>query len=241
MKILELKAKSRGEVKDLRFCVEKMVNAGYTGRSQETVWKHIHELKEKGVPAPEEIPTLYPVASYLIMVDEKIEVVEEETSGEAEYVLLIDKNEIFVGVGSDHTDRRLEGTSILKAKQICPNVISREVWLYSDVKDHWDNLELRSWVVKNEERILYQESTLSELLTPDDLIAFVTKKLKGDKELGLQNMIIFSGTVPTKFGGMMSGSAFEVELYDPLRKDSLWCKYKVEMLDYLSYGGKKNG
>jgi len=43
----------------LIFEIKKIINAGYTGRNQEEVQKHINELKEKGIPGPDEIPTYF--------------------------------------------------------------------------------------------------------------------------------------------------------------------------------------
>ena len=50
----------------LDFTITKVVNAGFAGRDQESVSKHIEELKKQGVPTPEHIPTLYPVSPYMV-------------------------------------------------------------------------------------------------------------------------------------------------------------------------------
>lgn len=50
-----------------------------------------------------------------------------------EFVLFIDREDIFVEVGSDHTDRELERHSIIKSKQICQNVVLKNVWKYKEV------------------------------------------------------------------------------------------------------------
>ncbi|MGA3174545.1 MAG: DUF2848 family protein [Syntrophorhabdales bacterium] len=230
MKVLNLKLKSNGQFRDIPFPVRRMVNAGYTARDQEGVRKHIEELKEKGVPAPPEIPTLYPVASYLLGTGGALEVVEEDNSGEAEFVLFLDEGNIYVGAGSDHTDRALEASSIVKAKQICPNVVSPVIWPYEELKGVWDSLVLRSWVEKGGKRILYQEANLSAFITVEDLLSFVKGKIKDGN---LENMVIFSGTVSVIGGKVLSGEGFEVELFNPANGDSLWCKYRIEMIDYL--------
>ncbi|OPY65572.1 MAG: hypothetical protein A4E57_03125 [Syntrophorhabdaceae bacterium PtaU1.Bin034] len=230
MKVLNLKVKSNGEFRDIAFPVRRMVNAGYTARDQEGVRKHIEELKEKGVPAPAEIPTLYPVASYLIETGGTLEVVEEDNSGEAEFVLLIEGGRMYVGVGSDHTDRALEATSIVKAKQLCPNVMSPVVWPYEELKDIWNGLVLRSWVERNGQRTLYQEDTLSAFITVEDLLSFVRGRIRDGN---LENTVIFSGTVPVLGGTVLSGNGFDVELFNPANGDSLWCRYRIEMLAYI--------
>jgi hypothetical protein len=109
-------------------------------------------------------------------------------------------------------------------------VISPVVWPYEEVSEAWDNLDMRSWVEKDGQRILYQETKLSAILSPEDLLAFVREKIKdGD----LENTVIYSGTVAVLGGEMISGEAFEVELHNPNRDDSLWCRYGVRRLDYL--------
>jgi len=156
-----------------------------------------------------------------------LEVVEEDNSGEAEFVLLLEEGNIYVGVGSDHTDRALEAISVIKAKQICPNVISPVVWPYEDLKGVWNRLILRAWVEKDGRRILYQEGVLSAFITAEDLLSFVKSRVKDGN---LENTIIYSGTIPVIGGKVLSGEAFEVELFNPDNGDSLWCKYRIELL-----------
>jgi hypothetical protein len=155
--------------KHVSFVVRKLINAGYTGRNQEEVKKHVEELKEIGVPAPESVPTYYLKSSMLLTTDDYYEVVDEDSTGEAEYVLLIGKDRIYVAAGSDHTDRKLEMTNIPKAKQISPNFISSYVWLFEDVKEQWDEIEMRSWIGKGRDT-LYQESTLDAFMRPEELL-----------------------------------------------------------------------
>jgi len=230
MKILNLTLKGKDRARPLNFSVKRMVNAGYVARDQKAVIQHIEELKREGVPVPEETPTLYPVASYLITTEGELEVVDESTSGEAEFVLLVDEGKIYVGVGSDHTDRNLEASSIIKAKQICPNVISPVVWPYEEVRRVWDDLILRSWVERGDQRILYQEAKLSSIMSMEDILSFVRSKVKDGS---LNGMVIYSGTVASLSGEIICGDGFEVELYNPQTNNSLKCRYKVVLLDYL--------
>jgi hypothetical protein len=230
MKILNLKLKSGGLFRDIVFPVKRMVNAGYTARDQEGVRQHIEELKQKGIPAPAETPTLYPVASYLITTGGVLEVVEEDNSGEAEFVLFLQEGNIYVGAGSDHTDRALEAVSIVKAKQICPNVTSPVLWSYEELKTVWNRLRLRAWVEKGGQRTLYQEGDLSAFITVEDLLSFVKSRVKDGN---LENTIIYSGTIPVIGGKVVSGEGFEVELFNPENGDSLWCKYRIELPTYL--------
>ncbi len=230
MKVLNLTLNKKSGTEPLSFSVRRMVNAGFVGRDREAVRRHIEELKKEGVPVPEEVPTLYPVASYLITTGDVLEVVDESTSGEAEFVLLLEGGKIYVGAGSDHTDRDLEASSIIKAKQICPNVISSVVWPYEEVKQVWDALVLRSWVERGGQRILYQQTKLASIMSAEDIISFVRSKVKdGD----LDGTVIYSGTVSALGGKIIYGEGFEVELHNSQSNDSLWCRYKIRLLDYL--------
>jgi hypothetical protein len=218
------------ESKEMDFVVARMVNAGYVGRDQEAVRKHIEELKREGIPAPDSTPTLYPVICELLTTRRDIEVVGEKTSGEVEYVLLVEDGRCLVGVGSDHTDRDMEAIDITKSKQLAPNVMCSDVWALDELEAHWDALMLRSWVHLEGKRVLYQEAALNAILPPRDLIAFVQSKLK---EGELNELVIFSGTIPILTNGIIYGDSFEVGLEDPVLDRTLSCSYVVKQLAYL--------
>ncbi|MEX1301763.1 MAG: DUF2848 family protein, partial [Desulfotignum sp.] len=125
----------------LNFHVDRMVNAGFTGRDQAEVRHHLDELSAKGIDVPDETPLIYPVIPATLTCDQNIVVYGQQTSGEIEFVLFVkNEDEIYVGIGSDHTDRKLEETDIPRAKQVCPNIVSPVVWDLQDVSDHWDDL-----------------------------------------------------------------------------------------------------
>jgi hypothetical protein len=217
--------------REIQFPVRRVVNAGYTGRNQESVKRHIEELTREGIPAPESTPTAYEVISKLVYADDEIEVIGERTSGEAEFVLLCSQDEVYVGVGSDHTDRELEVASIIKSKQICPNVMGDRVWRLSEVRPHWDAMILRSWVKDPiGEKTIYQESALATMMTPEDIMAFVRGRVDDRK---LEGLLIFSGTVPLIPESPNFGDYFEAELAHPGTRQKINCKYSVKVLDYL--------
>ena len=64
-----------------------------------------------------------------------------------ETVLVNVEGSLWVGVGSDHTDRGVEGYSVAVSKQMCDKPLAPELWAFDDVAEHWDSLELRSWLV----------------------------------------------------------------------------------------------
>ncbi|SKC70601.1 DUF2848 family protein [Maledivibacter halophilus] len=211
------------------YTVKKIINAGYTGRNQEEVMKHIEELKEVGVPAPDKIPTYFPKAAALLTTDNYCEVIDKDSTGEAEYVLLVADNEIYVAVGSDHTDRKLEVGNIPKAKQMCPNFISRGVWKFDDIKENWDDLKMRSWIGKDRAKI-YQDTTLDAFMRPEELLKRVKALLGGKLEEGT---VIFSGTVGALIEGMPFSNTFDVELKDEKRNETLSCCYQIKIIDWI--------
>ncbi|MGM0644402.1 MAG: DUF2848 family protein, partial [Thermodesulfobacteriota bacterium] len=160
----------------------------------------------------------------------EVEVYGTETSPEIEYVLLVDEEErIYVGIGSDHTDRNLELHDIPRAKQICPNLISRYVWDLADVKGHWDRLSMKCTVQKNGEQMLYQEGNLGLLMAPDELTALVSEKVKGD----LAGTVIYSGTVKMETDGFVYADSCTCELVDPVLERSLGFSYDVFPMNYM--------
>jgi hypothetical protein len=207
--------------------VERIANCGYTGRSEEEVRKHIAELENEGVPAPETFPTVYPKPSHLITSDGTIEVMSDRTSGEVEFVLLEGEPETYVGVGSDHTDRELEEEDIPLSKLVCPNVVSETVWRLSDVADHWDRLRLRSWV--GPDRDPYQDATLEAIRPPEDLVSLVEERSTEP----IEGTALFSGSVGTETGELVYADTFVGELSDPVLDRSLSLEYDVEVLDWL--------
>src|SRR5437763_1657631 len=90
------------------FNPERVIIAGYTGRNQEEARAHIRELERQGIPTPAEIPAVFRTTLDRLTCDRDIEVVGGRTAGEAEAVLLVKGENIWVAVGSDHTDRELE-------------------------------------------------------------------------------------------------------------------------------------
>lgn len=216
----------------IEFTVAKIINAGYAGRNQEEVRKHIEELKALGVPVPDKTPTFFPKPTNLITTGDYMEVADIDNTGEAEYVLLVGENdEIFVAAGSDHTDRKLETTSILKAKQMYPNFISRAVWRLKDVEDHWDDIILRAWIDGRRENV-YQEARLAALLAPQDLLVMVRPLVGGQ----LAGTVIYSGTVATR-GEIAFSPRFEVELVDEIRGEKLYCGYSLHLIDWFKENG----
>ena len=226
---IQLLLQKDNTLKPLSFSVDKMVNAGFTGRDQSEVRHHLDELAAKGIEVPEITPTLYPVIPSNLIMQEAIEVYGEETSGEIEYVLFIkDDKQIYVGIGSDHTDRKLEELDIPRAKQITPNLISPVVWELSEVVGHWDTLSMECSVKKGKDTFLYQKGGLGLLMSPSELMEFVSKKIEGP----LNNVAIFSGTVKMETTDFVFADTFSGLLTDPTLDRSIMFSYAVNPMNY---------
>lgn len=204
---------------------QRLVIAGYTGKDQEAVKKHIEELKELGVPAPPKVPMLYDLSPELLQAAETITAVKNESSGEAEVVLFDIDGTWYVGLGSDHTDRVLEAVSVQKSKQVCAKPVAAEVWKLSEVADHWDKIEMKSWVQVNGEERLYQSGTLQEFLNPKELLEIVARE--GYASPG---MALFCGTLALIDGEFRYGAPFRAELHDPVLQKTLRLCYQVQQL-----------
>lgn len=207
--------------RDVELEVQRLVVAGWAGRDKAAVEHHIAELAELGVPAPSQVPLYYRAGANLLTTDGAIQVVGDGTSGEAEAVLLSHPEGLFVGVGSDHTDREAEAHSVAVAKQACPKPVGPALWRYEEVADHWDSLRLRAHAWIDGSRTLYQDGTLAEIRPAEELMRGFGGLAAGDA--------MFCGTIPT-LQGLKPAARFEVELEDPVLGRTLTHAYDVEAL-----------
>lgn len=205
---------------------ERIANCGFTGRNDEEVQKHVLELEAEGISTPDEVPVVYPKPNHLLTTNETIKVISGTTSGEAEFALFPHGEESYVGVGSDHTDRELEREDIVLSKAVSPNVVSESVWQLSDVVDHWDRLELRSWT--GDERERYQETALDAILHPDDLVDLIAERTAAQPD----GTAVFSGSVGTETDELVYSDVFAVELHDPVLNRTLEAEYTVRELTW---------
>ena len=221
-----LNVKFKEDTKKVDFTVNKLICAGWSGRDPADIQKHVDELRHLGIQPPDKFPIIFPVSRYLLTAGEEIEVISPETSGEVEYVIFYNnKEEYYISVGSDHTDRALEGISIEKSKQSCPKIISQKAWPYQDVKEHWDNITIKSIVEHKGKKILYQEGSLKSLLKPETLLDHIDIERFGEKGL-----VIFSGTIPLTTGELVYSNKFGFVMTDPFLKREITGEYKVKIL-----------
>ena len=207
--------------------IDQAVIAGWTGRDPVARDKHIAELEAIGIARPATTPIYYRVAACRLTMEDSIEVCGEDSSGEVEFVLIGWQGRTFVGLGSDHTDRKVETYSVTVSKQMCDKPIASELWELEDVIDHWDRMILRSFAWINGERVLYQEGTLDAMLPVAELI-----ERKFGKSGLPDGCAMFGGTFAAK-GGIRPASRFEFELEDPVLKRSIRHAYDVITLPVL--------
>ena len=195
---------------------KELVIAGWTGRDEAALRKHIRELEEIGVRPPKTTPIFYRVAANLLTQANEIQVSGPDTSGEVEFVLLAKPDGLWVTVGSDHTDRKAETIGVSLSKQLCAKVIAKDAWRYDQVKPHWEKLVLRSW----SDGELYQEGPVTAMRSPEDLLSRYPLKL---------GWAMFCGTLAAK-GGIRPAKVFRMELEDPVRKRKLAHEYRIAPL-----------
>jgi hypothetical protein len=207
--------------------IDDAVVAGWTGRDAAAVEKHIRELELLGVKRPATTPIFYRVSAARLTTDAEIEVVGESSGGEVEFVLLQHGGRLWVGTGSDHTDREVEKYGVTVSKQMCDKPIAPLFWAFDEVAPHWDKLILRAHVTEEGARVLYQEGTVAAMIGPRDLIGRYTK----DGRLA-ENTLMFCGTLAAK-GGVRPTTQFAFEIEDPIKERKIQHAYGVRCLPVL--------
>jgi hypothetical protein len=198
---------------------ETLIVAGWTGRNEAALRHHIEELAAIGVPRPSSVPVFYRNAVNNVMQTTRLEVLGPDTSGEVEPVVVALDDGLWIGLGSDHTDRKAETMGIALSKQLCGKVMGSSLWRLDDIAGHWDQIVIRSHAMIGGGRVVYQEGPLAAIRDPDDLIA------RYGKTLGL-NTIMFCGTLGAK-GGIRPAARFEMELHDPLLNRRMTHAYDI--------------
>lgn len=210
---------------DLVLDISRLVVAGWVGRDKARLQAHIEELGRLGVPAPSRTPTYMNLSPLILTSSDVIEVVGPKASGEVECVLFRAQNRLFIGVGSDHTDRDFEKYDIPASKQMCPKPVARSVWNLEEVRDHLDQIVLRSWMRLGGTRRLYQEGRLEDNLSVLEILEGMPKT----EAFASDSLCLFCGTFPT-LGGINYGEVFEFEMEDPVRGRTIRHGYRQRVL-----------
>jgi Protein of unknown function (DUF2848) len=212
---------ARGTTTPLTLAIDQAVIAGWTGRDPVARDKHIAELEAIGIARPATTPIYYRVSARRLTTEDSIEVCGNDSSGEVEFVLIGWQDRIFVGLGSDHTDRKVETYSVTVSKQMCDKPIAPVLWELEEVIDHWDRMILRAYACIKGKRELYQQGTLDAMLPVSELIA---RGFEGGKLP--DGCAMFGGTFAA-IGGIRPADRFEYELEDPVLKRTIRHGYDV--------------
>jgi hypothetical protein len=226
---LEFQGYAKGNVEHVTAEIENLVIAGWTGRDVAALNHHIEELKAIGVEPPSKVPIYYRVSAAMLTQAAAIQVLGDDSSGEVEPVLVGAADRLWVTVGADHTDRRVESYGIAVSKQMCAKPIGRTAWRFEEVEPHWDRLMLRSFIQEGGKRVLYQEGPLANIRMPRELIAGWQD---GNERLPM-GTAMFCGTMGA-IGAIRPSSRFEMELDDPVLGRKISHAYDVKTLPVVA-------
>jgi hypothetical protein len=205
---------------------EALIVAGWTGRDEAALNHHIEELAAIGVPRPSSVPVFYRNAVTNVVQTDRLEVLGPDTSGEVEPVIVALNDGLWIGLGSDHTDRKAETIGIALSKQLCGKVLGASLWKFEDIAPHWDSIVIRSFATIDGERTLYQEGPLALMRDPVDLMTRYGRAF-------VANTVIMCGTIGAK-GGIRPAARFEMELADPVLKRRMTHAYDIISLPVVT-------
>jgi hypothetical protein len=169
-------------------------------------------------------PHFCPVSPYLLTHENRIVVQGKHTSGEVEYVAIRHQDEIYISVGSDHSDRQAESFSLAMSKQLCPKVVARQAILHRELRPHRDGLKLSASVQSHDRIVPYQQGSLADLMRLGSLIR------NCPFDLNFNGAVLFSGTLPTISGIPSFSRRFYFQMDLPGSKLSISHDYEVEVL-----------
>ena len=188
--------------------IDRLILAGFAGRSASDVEAHIEEMARQGVPRPPHFPTLWPVLPHLITQARGITVYGPDTTPEVEYVLFAWQGVDYVTVGNDQCDIEVEAKlSSEKSKNLCQKIVASEAWRLVEVLAHWDDLQL----TLSCNGTLAQKGQLAVLIRPEVLRNKVAVANGKDED----GRMIFSGTIATRMTFPKPPYDISMRLTDP--------------------------
>lgn len=215
-----------GEV--LLFTPRKLFCLAYAGRTKEAREAHAHDVSQDASCSEDPSLGFVPVPAMLITQDKAIEVLGGLTAGEVEFVLFVSDGEIFVTVGSDHADRRLEILKSDLAKQVCAKPIATHAWRYRDVSANWDMLQMKSETFTKGVWHCSQQSCVDALLHPEDIL----KEIRS-RSLPLEDgCVYYCGTISLEGGKFWYGDKYRVTL--SMRNSDAVIKHEYDIVQIVS-------
>lgn len=205
--------------------IDRLIVAGWTGRDATAVQHHIDELAAIGVAPPSDVPLFYRVSASLLTQAARIEVLGDQTSGEAEPLLVQHGGKCWLGLASDHTDRALEAHSVAASKQVCVKPCATDLWNFEEVAPHLDDLELRAWIADgSDDWTPYQEGTLAAIRPLADL----------RERVGMDDgAAMLCGTLAA-ISGVRPAPRFRARLSDPVLGREITLEYAATVLPIVS-------
>ena len=204
-----------------RFAPDALIVAGYTGADTAVVHHHIEELAAVGIAPPPRVPMYWALPAWSLTQQPVISVPSTQTSGEVELALVVDGAEIFVAIGSDHTDRSAEAIDIGLSKLVCPTPISRRAWRWAEFAERWSDLQLSSTVEIAGRYELYQADRAGVNRSPADLLAGIPWAATPPARF-----VLLCGTVAV-LGGIRPADRFTATVTDPAAGAELSLDYTV--------------
>ena len=223
--LLNFRLTSKAGTEEREIEIKNLVIAGWTGRDAEATEAHIAELEAIGVARPKRTPCFYRASAGQLTTKDAIQVIGGESSGEAEFFQLALDDGLWIGVGSDHTDRKVETYDVAVSKQMCAKPVAAELWRFDEIADHWDEIELGSTIVTNGRRETYQAGNVAAMRPPPELIALYAP----ETEKLAPGTLMFCGTLAV-IGGVRPADAFEVRLHDPVLERTITNRYDIQTL-----------
>lgn len=209
--------------------ITRVFNLSRTLRDVEKMRAHLDEMAAAGIdfPPPARRPRIIPISTWATISSDEVAVQSSSTTGEVEPAIVECGDELLIGVGSDHTDRELEKTSLPWSKQVAPNVVAPVFWKWEDVRAHWDDLVIESFIDGQEPRVPYQHAALAEFWTPEETLAAARERIapaSGDR-------LFLCGTPPSDGGALKGGRSWTIALRDPVLGRQIEHTYTVVVLD----------
>lgn len=207
----------------------RIYNMAFTRRDPELMARHLEEVKRIGVPqiVVDVPPAVVPIGPWAITTCSDVPVFGPSTTAEVEFVIAQHQEQLYVGVGSDHTSRPLQARNIGWSKTVCPNVLAPVLWPLEDVASHWDDLVIESHVIVGGERLLYQRASGATFWPPDELLARLAEKVPASRgePRRLGDFLAFSGTVASEHHEIMLSDEWEFSLFDAVLARTIRHRY----------------
>ena len=214
--------------------VHRGIIAGWTGRNADAVNHHIAELQEIGVAPPSTVPLFYRVSASHFTTSAMIETVDVTSSGEAEPLLVDDGTRLYLGLGSDHTDRSLERHSVALSKQICAKPVAPVLWPFEEVAGHLDEIRICSFVRDDTSAqwTPYQAGTLGSIRPLGELVQ-TSPAAAGALRLKAGTAMM-CGTFAVLSGGIRPSRYFRMEMVDDMLGRTINHCYEMSVLPVIS-------